>query len=192
VLVLLAGCNDERNQFVAPPPPSVRVAVPLQKSVTPYIELTGTAEAYASVNLLARVEGYLQQINYVDGETAKAGDLLFVIEPAPYQAQLKEAEAAVAAARADSIESESQFQRQFGLLQEQVSTPAIVDKLCAKRDANARRSLGVSTFSGMVASTCLAVLFVPSFFVVMQRLEERRRTKRTAAAAAGEAAPVRS
>jgi HAE1 family hydrophobic/amphiphilic exporter-1 len=41
----------------------------------------------------------------------------------------------------------------------------------------------VSTFSGMVASTCLAVLFVPSFFVVMQRLEERRRTKRIEAAA---------
>jgi HAE1 family hydrophobic/amphiphilic exporter-1 len=45
--------------------------------------------------------------------------------------------------------------------------------------ANARRSLGISTFSGMVASTCLAVLFVPSFFVVMQRLEERRRGKKS-------------
>jgi HAE1 family hydrophobic/amphiphilic exporter-1 len=44
--------------------------------------------------------------------------------------------------------------------------------------ANARRSLGISTFSGMVASTCLAVLFVPSFFVVVQRLDERRRGKR--------------
>ena len=49
--------------------------------------------------------------------------------------------------------------------------------------ANARHSLGVSTFSGMLASTCLAVLFVPSFFVVMQRLEERRRDKRREAAA---------
>ena len=53
--------------------------------------------------------------------------------------------------------------------------------------SNARNSLGISTFSGMVASTCLAVLFVPSFFVVMQRLEERRRagkgTKATAASA---------
>jgi HAE1 family hydrophobic/amphiphilic exporter-1 len=49
--------------------------------------------------------------------------------------------------------------------------------------ANARRSLGVSTFSGMVASTCLAVLFVPSFFVVLQRLEEHRRAKNSKAAA---------
>ena len=44
--------------------------------------------------------------------------------------------------------------------------------------ANARRSLGISTFSGMLASTCLAVLFVPSFFVVMQRLQEYRSAKR--------------
>jgi HAE1 family hydrophobic/amphiphilic exporter-1 len=58
--------------------------------------------------------------------------------------------------------------------------------------ANARRSLGISTFSGMVASTCLAVLFVPSFFVVMQRLEERRRAKRTEpAGAAGSPAKSR-
>jgi HAE1 family hydrophobic/amphiphilic exporter-1 len=53
--------------------------------------------------------------------------------------------------------------------------------------ANARQSLGVSVFSGMIASTCLAVLFVPSFFVVMQRLEERRRT---AGAADAETSPV--
>jgi HAE1 family hydrophobic/amphiphilic exporter-1 len=59
--------------------------------------------------------------------------------------------------------------------------------------ANARRSLGISTFSGMVASTCLAVLFVPSFFVVMQRMEERRRAKRTEpAGAAGSPAKSRA
>jgi HAE1 family hydrophobic/amphiphilic exporter-1 len=48
--------------------------------------------------------------------------------------------------------------------------------------ANARQSLGISVFSGMIASTCLAVLFVPSFFVIMQRLEERRRGSGTGAA----------
>ena len=46
--------------------------------------------------------------------------------------------------------------------------------------ANARISLGLSVFSGMIASTCLAVLFVPSFFVVLQRLEERRKPKKQA------------
>jgi HAE1 family hydrophobic/amphiphilic exporter-1 len=55
--------------------------------------------------------------------------------------------------------------------------------------ANARQSLGISVFSGMIASTCLAVLFVPSFFVVMQRLEDRRRGNRIGAAEA-KASPV--
>jgi hydrophobic/amphiphilic exporter-1 (mainly G- bacteria), HAE1 family len=49
--------------------------------------------------------------------------------------------------------------------------------------ANARRSLGISVFSGMIASTCLAVLFVPSFFAVLQRLDERRKRQKTEPAA---------
>ena len=59
--------------------------------------------------------------------------------------------------------------------------------------ANARRSLGISVFSGMIASTCLAVLFVPSFFAVLQRFEESRKAKKqpaqTAPAGDGRAAP---
>jgi multidrug efflux pump subunit AcrA (membrane-fusion protein) len=89
---LLAGCNEAQNKFVAPPPPAVGVSVPLKKDVTPYLELTGTMAAYASVDLVARVEGYLTAINYVDGATAKAGDVLFEIEQAPYQAQVKQAQ----------------------------------------------------------------------------------------------------
>src|SRR5262245_59244289 len=54
--------------------------------------------------------------------------------------------------------------------------------------ANARRSLGISVFSGMLASTCLAVLFVPSFFAVLQRLDERRKVK-TPPATREEASP---
>jgi len=50
--------------------------------------------------------------------------------------------------------------------------------------ANARRSLGISVFSGMIASTCLAVLFVPSFFVLLQRLDEWRKRRKPAAAPA--------
>ena len=53
--------------------------------------------------------------------------------------------------------------------------------------ANARRSIGITVVSGMLASTCIAVLFVPSFFVVLQRLSERRSRKAGAATAASEA-----
>ena len=56
--------------------------------------------------------------------------------------------------------------------------------------ANARRSLGVSVFTGMLASTCLAVVFVPSFFVFLQRLDERRKTKKNTGSTTPDAAPA--
>ena len=64
--VLLAGCNEAQNKFVAPPPPTVGVSAPLRKAVTPYLELTGTTTAYASINLVARVEGYLAKGSALD------------------------------------------------------------------------------------------------------------------------------
>jgi len=135
-LGLLAGCNEAQNKFVQRPLPSVGVSAPLQKAVTPYLELTGTMAAYASVNLVARVEGYLKSINYVDGATAKAGDLLFEIEPAPYQAQFKQAEAAALAARAELVQAEAEFQRQSTLLQQAVTDQATLDRAQAKRDSD--------------------------------------------------------
>jgi RND family efflux transporter MFP subunit len=135
-LGLLAGCNEAQNKFVAPPPPSVGVSVPLQKAVTPYLELTGSMAAYASVTLVARVEGYLKAINYVDGSTVKAGTLLFEIEPAPYQAQYKAAQGSVLGARADLIQAEAEFQRQFTLFQQAVTDQATLDRARAKRDAD--------------------------------------------------------
>jgi len=119
--LLLTGCNEAQNKFAPPPAPSVGVSVPLQKEVTPYLELTGTITAYASVNLVARVEGYLKSINYVDGATAKAGDLIFEIEPAPYEAQVKQAEGSLLSARAAAVDSEAEFQRQLTLFQEHVT-----------------------------------------------------------------------
>ena len=58
-LSLLTGCNEAKNKLVLPPPPSVGVSAPVQKAVTPYLELTGSMTAVATVNLVARVNGYL-------------------------------------------------------------------------------------------------------------------------------------
>ena len=63
------------------------MAKPVRQEVLPYLELTGNAVAYNQVDLEARVQGYLQEINYKDGAQVKLADTLFVIEPAPYQAQ---------------------------------------------------------------------------------------------------------
>jgi RND family efflux transporter MFP subunit len=132
----LLGCNEEQNKFVAPPPPKVGVALPLQKAVTPYLELTGTAAAFASVNLVARVEGYLKSINYVDGSIAKAGELLFEIDPVPYQVQVEQAKAAVASAQAEFVFAQKELQRQSALLSEDVNTQAQTDRARAKHDSD--------------------------------------------------------
>jgi membrane fusion protein, multidrug efflux system len=62
-LLSLAGCKKQ-NAFVAPPPPQVGVAHALQQEVTPYLELTGNAQAVNQVDLVARVQGFLQEIDY--------------------------------------------------------------------------------------------------------------------------------
>ena len=91
----LAGCGS-RNTFVPPPPPKVVVAQPLQEAVTLYIELTGNTAAYRTANLVARVQGYLESIDYKDGAAVTKGTQLFSIERDTYQAQLDQAKAQLA------------------------------------------------------------------------------------------------
>ena len=80
MLSLLASCG-KRNQYQPPPAPPVTVSKPLRMPVTEYLQSTGSVAAYKSVDLMARVEGYLRSVNFRDGSVVKAGQLLFVIEP---------------------------------------------------------------------------------------------------------------
>src|SRR5262249_43333836 len=111
MLTLLAACGQE-NRFIAPPPPKVTVQLPLQQTVTPYLEATGNAASVNTVKLLARVQGYVQEIKYQDGATVKKGTPLFVIEPEPYKVQLEQAQAAEEGAKATLINAEAEFTRQ--------------------------------------------------------------------------------
>src|SRR5262252_5402281 len=91
-----AGCKKEdKNAFVAPPPPDVVVASPVARDVVRYITYTGTVEAAESVELRARVQGFLEKINYAPGQKVKKGDILFVIDKTQYQADLARAQAEV-------------------------------------------------------------------------------------------------
>jgi membrane fusion protein, multidrug efflux system len=134
-LASLAACKKE-NAYVPPPPPQVGVAKPLQQAVTPYLEVTGNAVAYNQVDLEARVQGYLQEIKYQDGTDAKKADTLFVIEPAPYQAQLQQAQAALASTQADLVQAEAEFNRQFTLGKSDYASQSKVDEARAKRDSD--------------------------------------------------------
>ena len=134
-LTAMSACKKE-NTYVPPPPPPVGVAKPLQQSVLPYLEVTGNAVAYNQVDLVARVEGFLQEINYKDGAEAKQGDTLFIIEPAPYQAKLQQSQAALAATQADLVQAQAEFTRQSTLGKSDFASQSAVDQARAKRDAD--------------------------------------------------------
>ena len=94
-LLTLAACGDQ-NHYVAPPPPKVTVAAPTKQAVTRYLELTGNTAAVNSADLVARVSGFVQEVQYQDGAIVKKGTPLFTIEPEPYDVKLKQAQAAEA------------------------------------------------------------------------------------------------
>lgn len=94
-LLALAGCGHQ-NTFIPPPPPRVTVARPLQQPVTLYVNLTGNTAPYRTANLVARVQGFLQSIDYKDGAEVKQGQQLFSIERDSYQALVNQAKAQLA------------------------------------------------------------------------------------------------
>jgi len=173
LVALLAGCKPE-NKFQPPPPPQISVAVPLKQEYVPYEVLTGNTVAFATVDLVARVEGFLTSQNYVDGSYMKTGDTLFVIEQTMYKAQVKEAEAQLDAAKAKLVQSEAEFVRQETLLRQNVTAQNTYDQAKAKRDSDranventegnltiAQTNLGYTTvqapFDGIVSKHLVSV-----------------------------------
>jgi RND family efflux transporter MFP subunit len=135
IAALVAACGQE-NRFVAPPPPKVTVQLPVQQTVTPYLEATGNTAAVNTVKLVARVQGYLQEIKYQDGTRVTKGTPLFVIEPEPYKVKLEQAQAAEEGAKAALINAEAEFLRQQQLQAKDVSSQANLDKARANRDTS--------------------------------------------------------
>jgi membrane fusion protein (multidrug efflux system) len=94
LLLLNGGCNKAGPQAgppPAPPPPEVQVTEAIQREVPIYSEWLGTTDGSINAQIRARVQGYLQSRDYREGTAVKAGDLLFVIDPRPYQAALDQA-----------------------------------------------------------------------------------------------------
>jgi RND family efflux transporter MFP subunit len=132
--VILAACGQD-NRYVAPPQPQVSVAVPVQREVTRFLEATGNTAAVNTVNLVARVQGFLQKIEYHDGDEVKQAATLFVIEPEPYQLKLEQAQAAEAAAQATLVQTQAEYERQVELAGRQVASKAALDNALANRDS---------------------------------------------------------
>ena len=117
----LGACTGKANAYAAPPPPEVTVVHPIHKLVTRYLESTGTTEAFQTVELRARVPGFLDQVNFKPGGAIKKGDVLFVIDKRPFQAAVERAsaqvmadEAAFKAAAFDAKVAEELFEQRAG------------------------------------------------------------------------------
>ncbi len=128
----LSAC--EQNTFVPPPPPKVEVAVPVQKSITRYLDATGNTAAIKNVDLVARVQGFLQSINYKDGTPVKQGTTLFTIEPETYKLKLEQAQAAEAGAQASVKQAEADYKRQVELVQKQAVSQSTLDTSTSTRE----------------------------------------------------------
>ncbi len=137
-LFLLTAC--EQNTFVPPPPPKVDVAVPVQRAVTTYFDATGNTAAIKNVDLVARVQGFLQAINYEDGAFVKQGTTLFTIEPETYKLKLEQAQAAESGAQATVKQAEADYKRQVELVQRQAVSQATLDTSTSTRE-NANSNL---------------------------------------------------
>jgi RND family efflux transporter MFP subunit len=137
-LLLLAGC--EQNTFQPPPPPKVDVAVPVQRAITRYLDATGNTAPIKSVDLVARVQGFLQSIDYKDGSFVKEGTTLFTIEPETYKLKLDQARAAQAGAEASLKQAEADFKRQTDLVARQAVSQATLDTSTSARE-NAQANL---------------------------------------------------
>jgi RND family efflux transporter MFP subunit len=133
--VALAACG-QGNEYAAPPPPKVTIVAPVQQDVTRYFEATGNATSVNSVQLVARVQGFVQAISYTDGQFVKKGTSLFTIEPEPYKLKVDAAKASVTSAQATLTQNQAEYQRQADLIQKQVSTQANYDKALAQRDSS--------------------------------------------------------
>jgi len=110
--LLLSGCGEaDQTPAAAPPPPAVSVVEVEPQNVTPSAQFVGRVVAIDQVDLRARVQGFLEQRLFTEGQDVKKGDLLYVIEQPPFQAQVAEAQADVARAEASVAETKATLER---------------------------------------------------------------------------------
>jgi RND family efflux transporter MFP subunit len=132
----LQGCDDdEKNKYVPPPPPEVLVANPVEREVTAYLTYTGTVEASETVELRARVQGFLEKVNFRPGQRVTKGDLLFVIDKRQFEAERDQADANIRSLEAalQGAENDAKLARE---LADQKAGPEIDAVIkAAKRDS---------------------------------------------------------
>ncbi len=151
LLGVVAGCGQQ-NAYQAPPPPEVTVSLPVRRSVTNYLEYTGQTKALETVELRARVKGFLKERHFEEGNVVKAGQLLLVIDEEPFQVALgmsraRMAEAEAALKKAEQSKSKEVATAQIALDQASLLLARIEErrnKALLERNAGTREALDQS------------------------------------------------
>jgi membrane fusion protein, multidrug efflux system len=128
---VLVGCDGKPAASSPPPPPAVTVSRPLQKTITEWDEYTGRFIAVETVEVRARVSGFIDSIHFKDGQIVKQGDLLFVIDPRPYRIAVEQAKAEVERARS---------RLQIATLDVERAAPLVRSQTVTEREFDTRRS----------------------------------------------------
>ncbi|MFL4978637.1 MAG: efflux RND transporter periplasmic adaptor subunit [Xanthobacteraceae bacterium] len=135
----LVACDGKPAASSVPPPPSVAVARPLQKVINEWDEFTGRFTAVETVEVRARVSGFIDSIHFKEGQIVKQGDLLFVIDPRPYRIAVEQAKADVDRAKAKLDIAKLDVQRAAPLVRSQAVTEREFDtRRSTERDAAAQ------------------------------------------------------
>ena len=136
IVALLSACDGKpQQQAAAAPPPSVGVQPAEMKDVARAYEFVGRVKAVDTVEVRARIEGFLDKVLFREGQDVKAGDLLYQIEKPPYQAQVEQAKANLADAQAQAVNAELQYQRSLQLVKNKFTPQATVDQDKAAMDS---------------------------------------------------------
>ncbi len=134
----LGACDRASNEFVAPPPPAVTVATPQVQEITRFLESPGRLEALESVEIRARVRGYLESVEFEPGLEVEQGDLLFTIERDQFEAELKSAQGRLAQSRAALTLMEATLER----VQRAAAQDAASDLEVLEAEANQEAAAG--------------------------------------------------
>jgi membrane fusion protein, multidrug efflux system len=117
-LTAVAGCHEQAAELAPPQAPAVPVSKPVQQQITDYVDFTGRTDAVQAVNIIPRVTGYLVQMPFREGSEVKKGQLLFEIDPRPYQDQLAIGEAQLAVDKAQQELANANLVRATKLIKE--------------------------------------------------------------------------
>src|SRR5881296_2938745 len=140
VAAAIAGCGDRSGAAAPPPLPVVRVASVIEEDVPISLEYVGTLVGYINAQIRARVSGHLMSQNYREGSLVKAGDLLFQVDPRPFQAALDQAEAKLLQAESQLSQAKAQVSASQAQVEQAVAKVVQDEAQTRRAEADQRRT----------------------------------------------------